>query len=177
MKRRYCFSRKDWVGDGVVTLVLSVIVAVGVFLPWANEDSGHQVNFSLTKPSAIHGALATSWGPPVLGLAIAAAVVGVVMVARRPIGLSFVPCLAVSLAGLMITLVCFSAGWSIWDPMRPGVGLYLATLCGVLLVPTGIASAMVAHILVTPGAFGGRAEGRVDFGPREGDNPAASPGS
>jgi hypothetical protein len=167
VKGRYRFSRKDWVGDGVVTLVLSAIVAVAVFLPWANENSGHQVNFGLTKPAAISGALATSWGLPVLALAVVAAVVGIVMIARRPIKLSFAPCLAVSLAGVAITLMCFSAGHSIWDPMRPGLGLFLATLCGVLLVPTGIASAMVAHILVTPGAFGGRAEGRVDFGARD----------
>ena len=47
-------------------------------------------------------------------------------------------------------MVCFSAGWHIYDPMRPGLGLYAATLGGILLVPTGLASAMVAYILTSP---------------------------
>ena len=77
-------------------------------------------------------------------------VVGVVMVTLRPVKLSILPCLAVGLAGVGIIMVCFSAGWSIWDPLRPGLGLYLATLGGILLVPTGLASAMVAYILTSP---------------------------
>jgi hypothetical protein len=140
----------DWVGDGVVTLVLGISVAVAVFLPWANVSTGHNVNLSLRAAPGIKAALATSWGAPVLALAALVIVVGAVMVARHPVKLSILPCLAVGLAGLGITLVCFSAGWSIWDPLRPGLGLFLATLGGILLVPTGLASAMVAYILTSP---------------------------
>ena len=123
----------DWVGDGVVTLVLGICVTVAVFLPWANVSTGHDVNLSLHAAPGINGALATSWGLPVLALAALVIVAGVVMVATRPVRLSMLPCLAVGLAGLGITLVCFSAGWSIWDPMRPGLGLFVATLGGILL--------------------------------------------
>ncbi len=140
----------DWLGDGVVTLVLGVCVAVAVFLPWANVSTGHDVNLSLHAAPGINGALAMSWGPPVLALAALVIIVGVVMVATRPVRLSMLPCLAVGLAGLGITLVCFSAGWSIWDPMRPGLGLFVATLGGILLMPTGLASAMVAYVLTSP---------------------------
>ncbi len=144
------FSRADWVGDGVVTLALGLAVAVAVFLPWANVSTGKDVNLTLHAAPGVKSALATSWGLPVLALAALVVVVGVVMVVRRPVKLSILPCLAVGLAGLGITLVCFSAGWSIWDPMRPGLGLFVATLGGILLMPTGLASAMVAYILTSP---------------------------
>ena len=77
-------------------------------------------------------------------------VVGLITIALRPIKLSILPCLAVAVAGLAITLVCFSAAWHVWDPLRPGVGLYADTLGGILLVPTGLAAAMVAGILSSP---------------------------
>jgi hypothetical protein len=144
------FSRADWVGDGIVTLVLGIAVAVAVFLPWANVSTGHNVNLSPSAATGINGALATPWGLPVLALAAVIVVVGVVMIATRPVKLSILLCVAVSAAGLGITLVCFSAGWHIWDPLRPGLGLFAATLAGILLIPTGLASAMVAYILNSP---------------------------
>jgi len=144
------FSRKDWIGDGIVTLALGAAVVAGVFLPWANVSTGHDVNLSPHASPGINSALATPWGRPVLALAVVVVVVGVVMVATRPIKLSMLPCLAVSLAGVGITLTCFSAGWHVWDPMRPGLGLFVAALGGILLVPTGLASAMVAYILSSP---------------------------
>lgn len=170
---RHVFSRTDWLGDGVVTLVLGVAVAVAVFLPWANVSTGHDVNLSLRAAPGVKSALATSWGAPVLGLAVLVVVVGLVMVARRPVRLSVLPCLAVGLAGLGITLVCFSAGRNIWEPLRPGLGLYMATLAGVLLVPTGLASAMVAGILTSPAimerARARAAARRLTAGPGEAD--------
>ena len=30
--------RRDWIGDGVLTLVAGAVLLVGVFLPWVNED-------------------------------------------------------------------------------------------------------------------------------------------
>jgi hypothetical protein len=77
-------------------------------------------------------------------------VVGVVMVVAAPLKLSVLPCLAVAAAGLGITLVCFAAARQIWEPLRPGLGLYIAVLGGILLVPTGLASAMVAATLTSP---------------------------
>jgi hypothetical protein len=148
--RRRGFSRADWVGDGMVTVLLGLAVVAGVFLPWANYSTGHDVNLSAHSSPGINGALATQWGLPVLALAALVVVVGVAMMVRRPLKLSVLPCLGVSLAGVAITMVCFSAGWHIYDPMRPGLGLYAATLGGILLVPTGLASAMVAYILTSP---------------------------
>ncbi len=137
-------------GDGIVTVILGLAVLAGVFLPWANYSTGHDVNLSVHSSAGINGALATPWGLPVLGLAGLVVVVGLVMIVRRPIRLSILPCFAVSLAGVAITMVCFTAGWHIYDPMRPGLGLYVATLGGILLVPTGLASAMVAYVLTSP---------------------------
>lgn len=134
----------------MITLVLGICVAVAVFLPWANVSTGHDVNLSLRATPDIKTALAASWGTPVLALAALVTVVGVAMVAVRPVRLSILPCLAVGLAGIGITLVCCSAGWSIAEPLRPGLGLFVATLGGILLVPTGLASAMVAYILTSP---------------------------
>ena len=144
------FSRADWVGDGIVTVALGGAVMAAVFLPWANVSTGHDVNLSPRATPGINGALATPWGLPVLALAAIVVVVGLAMIARRPIRLSVLPCVAVSLAGLGVTLVCFSAGGNIWEPLRPGLGLYLATIGGILLMPTGLASAMVAYILTSP---------------------------
>jgi len=144
------FSRADWVGDGIVTIALGLAVGLGVFLPWANFSTGHNVNLSLHAAAGVNGALATPWGRPVLALAVVVVVVGVVMVVAAPLKLSVLPCLAVSAAGVGITLLGCIAGWHIYDPLRPGLGLYLDVLGGILLVPTGVASAMVAGILTSP---------------------------
>ena len=144
------FSRADWIGDGIVTIALGLAVVLGVFLPWANLSTGHDVNLSLHAAAGVNGALATPWGRPVLALALVVVVVGVVMVVAAPLKLSVLPCLAVAAAGIGITLVSVSAGWHIYDPLRPGLGMYLDVLGGLLLVPTGLASAMVAGILTSP---------------------------
>jgi len=144
------FSRADWIGDGVVTIALGLTVVLGVFLPWANTSTGHDVNLSPHAAVGVNGALATPWGLPVLALAIVVVVVGLVMVVAAPLRLSVLPCLAVTAAGLGITLVSVTAGWHIWEPLRPGLGMYIDVLGGILLVPTGLASAMVAGILTSP---------------------------
>jgi hypothetical protein len=144
------FSRADWVGDGIVTLALGGAVAAGVFLPWANLSTGHDVNLSPRATLGVNAALATPWGRPVLVLALVVVAVGLLMVLARPSRPAALPCLGVSLAGLAITLVCFSAGGHVWDPLRPGLGLFIDTLGGILLVPTGLAAAMVACVLTSP---------------------------
>ena len=137
-------------GDGIVAAGLGLAVLASVFLPWANYSTGHDVNLSVHASAGINAALATPWGLPVLGLAGLVVAIGLVMIVHRPRRLSILLCFGVSLAGAAITMVCFSAGWHIYDPMRPGLGLYAATLGGILLVPTGLASAMVAYILTSP---------------------------
>jgi hypothetical protein len=154
------FSRADWVGDGVVTLALGGAVVAGVFLPWANLSTGHDVNLSPRAALGVNAALATPWGWPVLALALVVVAVGVVMVLVRPSRPAALPCLGVSVAGLVITLVCFSAGWHVWEPLRPGLGLFIDTLGGILLVPTGLAAAMVACVLSSP-AMMARVHARV----------------
>lgn len=68
-----------------------------------------------------------------------------------------------AVAGLAITMVCFSAAWHVWDPLRPGLGLYADTLGGILLIPTGLAAAMVAGILSSPATMARvRAQARSD---------------
>ena len=54
LKRRG-FSRADWVGDGVVTVALGLAVVAGVFLPWANYSTGHDVNLSAHSSPGING--------------------------------------------------------------------------------------------------------------------------
>ena len=144
------FSRADWVGDGLVTVVLGGAVVAGVFLPWANISTGRDVNLSPRATLGVNAALATPWGLPVLALALVVVVAGAVMLFMRPSRLAALPCLGVSAAGLAISVVCFSAGWHVWDPLRPGLGLFVDTLGGILLVPTGLAAAMVACVLSSP---------------------------
>ena len=91
--KRHGFSRTDWVGDGIVTVMLGLAVLAGVFLPWANYSTGHDVNLSAHSSPGINGALATQWGLPVLGLAALVVVVGVAMIVSRPLKLS-VPALS-----------------------------------------------------------------------------------
>ena len=105
------FSRADWVGDGIVTVALGGVVMAAVFLPWANVSTGHDVNLSPRATPGINSALATPWGLPVLALAAIVVVVGLAMIAGRPIRLSVLPCVAVSLAGLGVTLVVLLGGW------------------------------------------------------------------
>ena len=85
------FSRADWVGDGIVTLALGGAVAAGVFLPWANLSTGHDVNLSPRATLGVNAALATPWGRPVLVLALVVAAVGVIMVLARPTRLARCP--------------------------------------------------------------------------------------
>jgi len=55
---RRAFSRADWIGDGVVMLVLGLAVVASVFLPWANVSSGHDVNLSLSAADGVNVAVA-----------------------------------------------------------------------------------------------------------------------
>ena len=156
--------RRDWVGDAVLTLIAGAILLAAVFLPWVNEDAPGWVNFSLRGAKEFNGVLQTQWGWPALGLAVAVLVAGAVMLLTRPRRLSIYLGALVAVLGVAVFVVAQDAAAHI-GYNDPGVGMYLTTLLGVLLVPIGIAAALVALILV-------RAEGRA---PDEPPAPATPP--
>jgi hypothetical protein len=141
-------SRKDWVGDAVVTLVAAAVALVGIFLPWANGQSGGDVNFSLRQAPGIHSAIHTTWGQHALLAAGAVVIVGVVMLwsgprrATAPLGL------VSAVAGAIFVTSSLSAHDAMMPLFKPGIGLYVTLLTGILLIPIGIASAMVGGILL-----------------------------
>jgi hypothetical protein len=155
--------RRDWIGDGVLTLLAGAVLVVAVFLPWANEDRPGQVNYSLSMPDGINGILGTQWGAPALVLALAVVCLAVFITVTTPRRFSFVLGVLVAACGVAVIGVGRDAasalGW--WSP---GLGMYLTVLAGVLLVPIGLAAALVAWILV-------RTEGRTSHDPPTSQTP------
>jgi hypothetical protein len=139
--------RRDWIGDAVLTLVCGVVLLVSVFLPWVNEDGKGWVNFSFGQAGGLNGVLDTKWGTPGLVLALAVIATALVMALTRPRRYSILLGVLVAACGVAAFGVAQDAaahiGW--YDP---GVGMYLTTLAAVLLVPIGLAAALVAWILV-----------------------------
>ena len=141
------FTRRDWTGDCLITIAAGLVIVAGVVLPWANDDTGHQVNLSLTKPDAIKGALATDWGIIVLVLGVVVFALGALMLARGPRRLA-APCGAViAAAGVAVVVVAFRAAAPMAGLFKPGLGIYVDVLAGILLVPTGFAVAVVGYVL------------------------------
>jgi hypothetical protein len=149
MKRlhRVRLLRRDWIGYAIIVLLCGGALLAAVFLPWANTDSGHSVNFSLGKPDTILGALHTRWGVPALLIALAVILVGVVMLALRPRRYSLVLGFLLAAAGAGSFALADNASAQIGSPMRAGIGLYVTLFVGVILVPIGLATAMVAFVL------------------------------
>jgi len=145
--------RRDWLGDAVLTLIAGAILLAAVFIPWVNEDAPGWVNFSFREAQGFNGVLQTHWGWPALGLAVGVLVVGAVMLLTRPRRVSIYLGALVAVLGVAVFVVAQDAAAHI-GYYDPGVGMYLTTLLGVLLVPIGLAAALVAWILV-------RAEGRA----------------
>jgi hypothetical protein len=141
-------SHRDWVGDAVVTLLAAAVALVGIFLPWANGQDGGEVNFSLRQAPGIHSAIQTPWGQHALWAAGAVVIVGIVMLwagprrATAPLGL------VGAVAGAIFVTSCLHANDAMTPVLKPGLGLYVTLLTGILLIPIGIASAMVGAILV-----------------------------
>jgi hypothetical protein len=145
--RRCRFTRRDWTGDCIITIAGGLVLLAGVVLPWANDDAGHQVNLSLTRPGSIRPALATDWGVTVLILGVAVLALGAMTLALGPKRLA-VPCgAATAIAGVAVVAVDFRAAASMAPSFTPGLGIYIDVLAGILLVPTGFASAVVGHVL------------------------------
>ncbi len=128
-------------------LAAGLVCLAAVLLPWANARTGDAVNFSLIRPEGIRGVMATQWGPPVLAAAAAAVAAAVTMLILGPRLLTMVLSLTGVIAGVVLVMQATSAADSMSGLVRPGIGLYVTLLTGILLVPIGIASSMVAHIL------------------------------
>jgi hypothetical protein len=138
--------RRDWIGDSVLTIVAGTLLLASVFLPWVNDDAPGWVNFSLSKSNQFNGVLQTRWGVPALGLAAVVVVVGVLMLLTRPRKYSILLGVAVATCGIAVFGVAQDAAAHI-GYMSPGVGMYVTTLVGVLLVPIGLAASAVAWLL------------------------------
>jgi len=141
-------SRRDWVGDAVLTLLAAAVALAGVFLPWANSRTKGDVNFSLHEAPGINSAIHTAWGQHALIAVGVVVVVGVIMLwagprrATAPLGLLS------AVAGVVFVISCLHAHDDMLPYFKPGLGLYVTLLIGVLLIPIGIASAMVGGILL-----------------------------
>jgi len=142
--------RRDWIGDAILTLLAGAFLVASVFLPWANDDLPGFVNYSLSKPDSVNGVLQTQWGAPALGLALLVVGAGLLMALTRPRRWSILLGLLVATCGLAIAAIASDAAAHL-SLMSPGVGMYLSLLVGVLLVPIGLAAALVAWILARAG--------------------------
>jgi hypothetical protein len=142
--------RRDWTGDAVLTLVAGGVLVAAVFLPWVNEDAPGWVNFSLSQGGGLNGVLATGWGVPALVLAAVVVATGLAMLLTRPRRFSVLLGLLVAACGVAALGVAQDAAASIGF-FDPGVGMYVTTLVAVLLVPIGLAAALVAWLVVRAG--------------------------
>lgn len=142
------FGRRDWTGDAILTVIAALVAAAGVFLPWANEETGGVWNPSLRQAAGIKTALETHWGPPALALAVIALAAGVAMLAfgpRRHAG--WLGAVAAA-AGLSLALVALDGIGSAYGlSTTGGLGSVVCLVAGVVLVPIGFAAACVAWVL------------------------------
>jgi hypothetical protein len=157
--RRHRFTHADWVGYAVLIMIGGGVGLVALFLPWANDYTKQFVNFSLSKPPEVVGVLHTPWGPPVLVAALAVVAAALLLLVLGPRSFTFVLSLVVVVAGAVYALESIAAADSMVQLYRPGLGLYLTLLTGILLVPIGLASlavgaamrAAVRRAAVSPG--------------------------
>ena len=141
-------SRRDWIGDAVLTLIAGFTALVAVFLPWANTDDGGSFNAGLSKPADINGVLQTSWGWQALLLAALVIAFGVLMIALGPRRYSVVAGVLVAVAGVAMIAVASDASSQMGLSIRAGLGLVATLVAGLLLMPIGLASSAVAWILL-----------------------------
>jgi hypothetical protein len=141
--RRHRFTRADWIGYAVLIMLGGAAGLAALLLPWANEYTREFVNFSLTKPPDVFGVMQTQWGWPVLAAALAALAAAVLLLVLGPRRVTVVLSLVVAAAGAVYALEAIAAADSMIGIYRPGLGLYVTLLTGILLVPIGLASLAV----------------------------------
>ena len=160
-KASYRFGRKDWIGDAALAALSGVAVVAGCFLPFANTSTGGDMNWSLTRPAAVNGAFAAGFGMPMLLLGVIVLIVALGMILIGP--RRHTPWLGIVLIVLGVAVFAQSnhAAASIrsYHDYSLGLGLFVTALCGMILVPIGLASFMVGRILLwqdrEPAAPGG----------------------
>jgi hypothetical protein len=138
------FKTRDWVGTGIVTVIAGALVCLAELLPWANDKVSGDLNFAIGRPAGISGAIHTSYGLPVLLMGLVVVALGLIAIIWRPQRVSFVAGLIIMACGLVTVFVCKDAGGSAvaWG-FAPGLGLFVGTLVGILLVPIGFTAAVV----------------------------------
>jgi len=142
-------TRKDWIGDAVLAVMAGAVCVVSVFLPWANSQTPSSFNWGLTHPDTVVGLLSTEWGWPILGLALFATALGAAMLIVGPRRLGIVLGLLVAAAGLGVVLVAMDATQSTYSVLtEAGLGAVLTLVAGVMLVPIGLAAAAVACVIL-----------------------------
>lgn len=144
---RHTFRRRDWLGDACFVAAGGALGLVALLLPWANEYSHEDVNFSLHRPAGISGVMQTPWGPPVLVAALVSLAVAALMIVLGPRLLTALLSLLAVVAGVVYVTQAIGAADAMVKLYRPGVGLYVVLLVGVLMLPVGIASAMVGLLM------------------------------
>jgi hypothetical protein len=140
-------SRRDWIGDAVLTIVVGSAALVAVFLPWANTDDGGSFNAGLGKPAGIRGVLQTTWGWQALLLAVLVVAAGTLMITLGPRRLSILAGVLVAAAGVAMIAVASDAHSQMGLGVHAGIGLVASLFAGLLLVPIGLASSAVALVL------------------------------
>lgn len=145
--RRHRFTRADWVGYAALMIAGGAVGLTALFLPWANEHTEQFVNFSFSKPPEVAGVLQTQWGTPVLAAALAAVTAAVLLLVLGPRRVTVALSLVVVAAGAVYALESVAAADSMAGLYRPGLGLYVTLLTGILLVPIGLASIAVGEVM------------------------------
>ncbi len=143
--------RRDWAGDGILTLVAGAVLIIAVFLPWANAEIHGQVNYSPTLTGDINGVLQTQWGTPAIVVALVVTALGVLVTLTTPRRFSWLLGVVVAACGVVAVANADAAashiGW-----LSPGLGLYLTMFAGVLLVPIGLAMGLVGWFVARASA-------------------------
>ena len=149
--RQVRLLRRDWAGDGILTLIAGAVLVVAVFLPWANSETQAQVNYSPTLTGDINGVLQTQWGTPAIVVALGVAALGVFVTLTTPRKFSWLLGVVVAVCGVAAVANADAAashiGW-----LSPGLGLYLTMFAGVLLVPIGLAMGLVGWFVARASA-------------------------
>lgn len=139
--------RRDWVGYAILVLLCGASLVAALFLPWANTRIDRSINFSLTKPDSVLGILHTRWGIPALVIAVAVVLVGAVMLGARPRRYTLVLGFLLAAAGIGCFALADNAAGNLGGIFSPGIGLYITLFVGIVLVPIGLATAIVAFVL------------------------------